>query len=227
MVKKIIILGTGGNCIDILDTIRDINAACRAATYECAGFLDDNKSTWRKDFYGLKVLGPLDSASSHKDCCFVNGIGSPHNFWQKKEIISKANIPDGRLETIIHPSACVSSMARLGHGTVVFQNVTIASNVQIGDHVIILPNSVISHDDIIGDYTCIAGGVCISGGVTIGHSSYLGTNSAIIGNITIGNYCLIGMGSVVLDSVDDNTVVVGNPARYLRKTVPAKTETKA
>ncbi|MBW1678166.1 MAG: acetyltransferase [Deltaproteobacteria bacterium] len=219
MVKKIIILGTGGNCIDILDIINDINAACRTTTYECAGFLDDNKSNWGKELYGVKVLGPLDSATSYKDCYFVNGIGNPFNFWKKKEIISKTNIPDERFETIIHPSACISSMSQLGHGTVVFQNVTITSNVQIGNHVIILPNCVISHDDIIGDYTCITGGVCISGGVTVGHSCYLGTNAAIIGNIKIGNYCLIGMGSVVLDSIDDNTVVTGNPARYLKKTI--------
>ena len=164
--------------------------------------------------------GRSNSAPRYPDHFFVNGIGSDRNFWKKKTIISKTNIPDERFETLIHPSAAVSSMARLGHGTVIFQNVTITSNVKIGKHVIILPNSVLSHDDVIGDYTCIAGGVCISGGVTVGHSCYLGTNSAIIGNVKIGNYCLVGMGSVVLESVDDNQVVVGNPARFLRTTMP-------
>ncbi len=227
MTKKIIILGTGGNCIDILDTINDMNVVDRATTYVCAGFLDDNKDNWGKEFRGVRVLGPLDSASSHQDCLFVNGIGSPLNFWMKKEIISITKIPDDRFETIIHPSASISSMARLGRGTVVFQNVTITSNVQVGNHVIILPNSVISHDDFIGDYTCVAGGVCISGNVTIGHSCYLGINSALKGNIKIGNDCLVGMGSVVIDSVADNSVVVGNPAKYLRKTIPEKKKTEA
>lgn len=227
MTKKIIILGTGGNCIDMLDTINDINVADRATTYECIGFLDDNKNNWDKELYGVKVLGPLDSASSYEECLFVNGIGSPFNFWMKKDIISKTKIPLDRFETIVHPSARVSSMARLGQGTVIFQNVTITSNVHVGNHVIVLPNSVISHDDVVGDYTCITGGVCISGGVTIGHSCYIGTNSAIIGNVTIGNCCLIGMGSVVLDSVADNMVVVGNPAKVLRKTIPEKHEPEA
>ncbi|MBM3275434.1 MAG: hypothetical protein FJZ00_09785, partial [Candidatus Sericytochromatia bacterium] len=94
-------------------------------------------------------------------------------------------------------------------------------------HVIILPNSIISHDDFVGDYTCITGGVCISGGVTVGHSCYLGTNSAIISNVQIGNYCLVGMGSVVLESVGDNSVVVGNPARFLRDTLPDPDEAEA
>jgi sugar O-acyltransferase (sialic acid O-acetyltransferase NeuD family) len=227
MTKKIIILGTGGNCIDILDTINDINAISRKPKYQCIGFLDDNENNWGREFYGVKVLGALDSASSYGECSFVNGIGSPFNFWRKKEIISKTQISYDRFETIIHPSASVSSMAYLGDGTVVLQHVTITSNVRIGNHVIILPNSVISHDDVIGDYTCITGGVCISGGVSIGHSCYLGTNSAIIGNIKIGDYCLVGMGSVVLDSIGDNTVVVGNPAQFLRKTIPEQRKNDA
>lgn len=220
MHKKIIILGTGGNCIDILDTLNTINASKHAGSYECVGFLDDNEQNWGKEYLGAPVLGALSSAPKYSDHFFVNGIGSHSNFWAKKTIIATTNIPLERFATIIHPSASVSSTARLGYGTVVFQNATITSNVTIGNHVIVLPNSVISHDDVIGDYTCITGGVCISGGVTIGHSCYLGTNCSIIGNIKIGNYCLVGMGSVVLNSLPDNQVVVGNPARFLRNTMP-------
>lgn len=219
MTKKILIFGTGGNCIDILDTINDINSSRQDHLYECIGFLDDDNQKWDKEFCGVKVLGPLASAGEYKDCFFVNGIGSTSNFWKKREFIAKTGICLERFETIIHPTAAVSRMVTLGYGTVVFQNVTITSNVKIGHHVIVLPNTVISHNDVIGDYTCIAGGVCISGGVEIGQSCYLGSNSSIMSNIQIGDYCLIGMGSVVLTDVPDNTVLVGNPATFLRKTL--------
>lgn len=218
-VKKIVILGTGGNSIDILDTINDINLQNSTCVYECIGFLDDNESVWGKTLYGVKVLGPLCSASKLKNCCFVNGIGAPSNFWQKDAIISKTGVDPEKFETIVHPSAAISRTARIGRGTVIFQNVTITSNVQIGDHVMILPNAVVSHDDIIGDYACITGGVCISGGVNVGRLCYLGTNSTIIGNIQIGDYSLVGMGSVLLESVPKNSVVVGNPAKFLRHTI--------
>lgn|SRR5690606_20579453 len=218
MVKKIVIFGTGGNCIDILDTIREINKV--EESYECIGFLDDNKEIWGKDIHGVPVLGPLVMAKELVDTCyFVNGIGSQKNFYKKKEIIAKSQVPLERYESIIHPTASVSDMAKIGKGVVILQNVTIASNVEIGNHVIILPNSVISHDDIIKDYTCITGGVCISGGVIVEESCYLGTNCSVIENIVIGKYSLIGMGSVVLDHVPENSVMVGCPAKLLRNTI--------
>lgn len=216
---KLIIFGIGGNCIDIIDTLNDINELEGKCVYECVGFLDDDRQSWGKEYYGAKVLGPLDSAPNYRDCRFVNGIGSPFNFWRKRDIISKSQIPLESFETIIHPSASVSKLSSLGFGTVILQNVSVTSNIIIGNHVIILPNSVISHDNIIGDYSCIAAGVCISSHVNVGESCYLGSNSTIIGNVSLGKHCLIGMGSVVLDDVARNSVVAGNPAKFIKETV--------
>lgn len=214
--KSIIILGTGGNCIDILDTLNSINDFQQKKIYDCLGFLDDDTSKWGNDIGRVKVLGPLSSAVDYKDAYFVNGIGSPGNFWKKKQIIAKTGLPLERFEKIIHPTASVSKMSSLGFGTVIFQNVTITSNAQVGPHVIVLPGTVISHDVVVGDYSCIAGCACISGGVKVGMSCYLGANCSIIGGIEIGDCSLIGMGSVVLENVPPNSVVVGNPARILR-----------
>src|SRR5262245_33778831 len=161
--KDIIILGTGGNCVDILDTIDAINRASRRMKYVCRGFLDDDAEKWGKEVCGVKVLGPLSSAQNSHHYCYVNGIGSPTNFWRKQVIITKANLPIERFETLIHPTASVSRLSTIGRGVVIFQQVTITSYTHIGDQVIVLPNTVISHDDVIADYTCIAGGVCISG----------------------------------------------------------------
>jgi sugar O-acyltransferase (sialic acid O-acetyltransferase NeuD family) len=217
--REIIILGTNGNCIDILDTICDINDSVGKTAYTCKGFLDDDEKKWGTALHGVTVLGPLQSAPTYDDRFFVNGIGSPTNFWRKQEIIGKTGLPIERFATIIHPTASVSRLSKIGRGVVIFQHVTITSNVRIGDHVIVLPNTVISHDDVIGDYTCIAGGVCISGGVEIGTSCYLGTNASVIANIKIGDHCLIGMGAVVVRDVSENVVVGGNPARVLRRTL--------
>lgn len=216
MTKRIVILGTGGNCIDILDTLLEINRVKNEQVYECVGFLDDNPAKLNQSFYDVKVLGNLQMSKELKDCSFIFGIGSTSNFWKRNDILSKLEIKDDRFETIIHPTASVSQWATIMQGTVVFQNAVVTSGVKIGKHVMILPNSIISHNDLIGDFTCIAGGVSISGNVKIGEGCYIGANASIKEGLEIGKHCLIGMGSVLLNNVSENSIMVGNPAKFLR-----------
>ena len=213
--KKIIILGTGGNSIDILDAINEINLISKK--YDCIGFLDDDISKKGNNIFGVEVLGSINDANKFSDTYFINGIGNSGNFINKQKIIKRSLVEPDRFETIIHPSSSVSSFSKIGKGSVIFQNVTVCSNVDIGAHVAVLPNSIISHDVKIRNYSTIAGGVCISGNSIIGESSYIGTNSSIRENLSIGNKCLIGMGSNILSNVDDSTVYFGNPAMLKKR----------
>jgi acetyltransferase-like isoleucine patch superfamily enzyme len=47
----------------------------------------------------------------------------------------------------------------------------------------------------------------------------IGTSATILCGVTIGENAVIGAGSVVTHDVRDNTIVVGNPARPIRKAV--------
>lgn len=214
---KLIILGTGGSSRDVLDAVVCINAVNPAAKYDCVGFLDDDESRWGKEIVGMPILGPLSSAPSYPDSLFINGIGSAANHKEKASIIARSRVPLERFATIIHPTAVVSPFARLSNGVVALQHVTVATGARVGAHVIILPSAVVSHDVVVGDFTCIASGVCIAGGVKVGRSCYLGTKSAIRENVRIGERCIVGMGSVVLRDVEDDCIVVGSPARVLRR----------
>ena len=51
----------------------------------------------------------------------------------------------------------------------------------------------------------------------IGNHVSLGANVTIIGGVHIGNNVVIGAGTVVVKDIPDNCVVVGNPARIIRK----------
>lgn len=53
--------------------------------------------------------------------------------------------------------------------------------------------------------------------VSIGNGSYIGINSVIVGNVTIGKHCVVGANSVVTKDVPDYCVVVGSPARIIKK----------
>lgn len=51
----------------------------------------------------------------------------------------------------------------------------------------------------------------------IGNNVLLGANSIIIGPIKIGNNVTVGAGAVVVKDVPDNTTVVGNPAKEIKR----------
>lgn len=58
----------------------------------------------------------------------------------------------------------------------------------------------------------------ISKPISIGNNVWLGGNVTILPGISIGNNVVVGAGSVVTKSFPDNVIIVGNPARILRKT---------
>lgn len=51
----------------------------------------------------------------------------------------------------------------------------------------------------------------------IGNNVYIGAGSIIIGKITIGDNAIIGAGAVVTKDIPNNSVVVGNPARIIKR----------
>jgi acetyltransferase-like isoleucine patch superfamily enzyme len=52
--------------------------------------------------------------------------------------------------------------------------------------------------------------------VSISDRAWIGFNSIILGGVTIGESAVVGCGSVVTKDVAPNTVVAGNPARFIR-----------
>jgi len=88
---------------------------------------------------------------------------------------------------------------RIGNGTKIDHHCHIGHNVQIGENCIITAK------------------VVIGGSTKIGNNVWIGPNSTILNKITIGNDVYIGAQTNVIKSVEEGVVVVGNPARILRK----------
>ncbi len=56
--------------------------------------------------------------------------------------------------------------------------------------------------------------------VRIGRNVWLGAGAIILPGVTVGDNSIVGAGSVVTRDVEENTIVVGNPAHVLRKITP-------
>lgn len=209
---ELVILGAGGNALDIIEIIEELNRIEKR--FEILGFLDDDEKIIGESFLGYKVLGRLlDSTLFNKNVCFILSIGSEKSFKVKNKIYNKLDLDVTRFPNIIHPNVIISNTSSLGYGNIVFPNSIIHSNVEIGNFNIFLSNTIINHDCNIGSFVTCASSVNFAGGVTIKDSCFIGMGSSFKNNLLIDEYTLIGMGSVVLSDSEKDDILIGNPAR--------------
>lgn len=128
----------------------------------------------------------------------------------------KANNPDIKFATAIHPSAVISPSAKIGEGTVVMAGAVINADAVIGNHCIVNTGATVDHDCKIGDYCHIAPGVNISGATHVGEGTWVGVGSCVIQCLNIGKNCMIGAGSVVVKDIPDNVTAFGCPAKVIK-----------
>lgn len=100
-----------------------------------------------------------------------------------------------------------------------YTSITCFSTVTIGDHTVIGPG--VGIFDFEHDYEDLhnIGAVGKVSPITIGKYCMIGANSVILSGVEIGDYSIVGAGSVVTKSFPAKSVIVGNPARLLKKRV--------
>lgn len=163
-------------------------------------FVDDNPDV--NEWSGRKVLHDAAGLSPMIVSIGLNQI--------RKKIVEGLTCEFG---TAIHPSAIVSSSARIGEGTVVMAGAVINADVVIGKHCIVNTGASIDHDCSLGDYVHITPKCAVSGGVTIGEGTWVGVGSCVKQCLKIGSWNMIGAGSVVVKDLPDGIVAYGNPCK--------------
>lgn len=123
---------------------------------------------------------------------------------------------------LIDPLSSVSPSAVVNGGAIIFPFVYVAHDAYIGENTILHAHSIIENDCVVGCHSFISLGAFVGAGTKVGNVTFVGPNATIRDKIEIGSYSIIGMGSVVLATVDDEVVMVGNPARIIRKNVNKK-----
>lgn len=142
-----------------------------------------------------------------------------------------------RSGTIVYETAEIGDRVRTGHNVLVREGSTVGDDslvgssskldgtVKIGKAVIIQSNAYLPHLTAIEDGVFIAPNVCFTNdpyplskrliGVTVEKDALVCANSTLLAGIRVAKGAVVGAGSVVTKDVAPETVVVGNPARFL------------
>jgi acetyltransferase-like isoleucine patch superfamily enzyme len=115
----------------------------------------------------------------------------------------------------------VQKNARVGNNCKISSHTFICEGVEIEDNVFI-GHGVMFINDIYPRATAPGGGLQTESDWTvvptlIKKGASVGSGTTILAKVTIGENAIVGAGSVVTKDVPANVIVVGNPARILRK----------
>ncbi len=141
-----------------------------------------------------------------------------------------------KLTKFINLYGCeIGDNSKIGAFVEIQKNARIGRNCKISSHTFICEGVVIEDDVFVGhNVTFIndlyprattAGGALQTeddwsvGTTLIKKGASIGSSSTLLCGITIGENAIVGAGSVVTKDVPPDTVVAGNPARFMRKLV--------
>ena len=211
MIKRILLVGGGGHCKSVLDSLLQINE------YSEMGIID--KQNIGDDILGVPIIGSDDDLSSlyaqgyQYAFVTIGSIGDPSLRIKLFSVLEEIGF---QIPNIIDPTAIISENIKVESGIFIGKNVIINAGSYIGKGSIINSGSVIEHDCVVNKFSHIAPGSVLCGEVQIGDNTHIGAKSVIKQKIKIGANTIIGIGSVVTKDIGANSVAYGNPCKEVK-----------
>lgn len=188
IIKKLLIIGSGGHGRCCLNIARDMNI------YDQIAFLDDNHI--HENINECEVIGTVDEMSSYYPEYSDIFIAVGNNKLRKKLSMQAKEI-GYYCPSLISPDSYISRYANINERTVVFPHSVIEANANVGEGCIISSNVTINHDAEIEDYCLIYSSTVIRPNTLIGSLSRIGSNCTIISGSKIKAGSDIREGSVI------------------------------
>ena len=211
--NPLLILGTGRLAIEIADLASEI------AGYQVVGFVEnEDRNRCAESLDGFPILWIDDIVELKDSHLAVCGLATTH----RKRFTDQIDRLGMRYATLVHPSARVSPSAALSEGYVVSAGVIIAAQVRLGRNIFVNRGALIGHHTAIGDLCTLGPGVNIAGSCEINEQVYFGSGAIVTDHIAIGRQSVIGPGALVTMAVPERVMMLGAPARIVKRDIDGK-----
>lgn len=205
-----LILGARSFSREVADLSRDL------PHLDLRGFVENlDRERCAQGIEGLPVYWVdelAELAATHRGIC---ALGSTHRIG----FIHQAARVGIEFISVVHPTARVSFSSTVGEGTIVCPGAQVASHGRVGRHALINRGALIGHNVVIGECVTVGPGANLGGFGQVGDRTYIGMGAVVLDRIVVGSAAVVGAGAVVTRDVPDNAMVVGVPARIVKRDV--------
>ena len=188
---------------------REAYDAALAAQVDIEAFLDDRLSG--TVVRGLPVRSPERAPSG---ASYLVGIADPTVRRRLSALLEARGL---RPVTLIHPRAIIGPDTTIGEGSLVLGGAHVSSSVRLGRHVQVHYNATVGHDAVLSDRVTVYPGANVSGSVLLEEDVTVVSNAVVLQGLKVGSGTFVGAGAVVTRDLEPGLVVVGAPARPLRR----------
>ena len=208
MSLPVVIVGAGGHAAVIADVL-----LCSGR--EVLGFTDADRTLHGNLICGLPVLGDDDVLDRYKADCLrlANGLGGTRGERLRREVQDRLQSRGWTFDGVRHPSAIVSSHAKVGPGVHLMAACVVQPGARIGTGCIVNTGAIVEHDADIGDFVHVAPGAVVCGNVRVGEGSHIGAGAVVRQGLQLGPGNIVGAGAVVVMDHSGPGTLVGVPAR--------------
>ena len=181
--------------------------------YDFVFFIDDFVE--ESDYYGTKRIH-YESCKDYlenEDAEFIVAVGEPS---VRKLLFDRIKISGYRIATLIDKTAIVSHSSTIKEGCIISSGAIVSTNAVINENCLVMFQAIVGHHANVGAGCVICPQATVGGFSNVGDETFLGLGSHMIQNANIGSRAVVGLGAMVFKNVEDDTVVIGNPARVTK-----------
>ncbi len=202
MAMRFLVIGVGGLAKEMTDLVV-------ALGHEVAAYYTEEAAVILHPMEGVTIINDIDDAQCDAALIAIGDTSARQRF--SDELAGRFKLP-----TLIHPTACVSSSARIGDGVLVMQNVVLNADADVGVGALLNVGCCVAHDCHVGAYSHLAPCTQMGGGSSVGTGVFCGTSAVVLPNVSVGSWSVCGAGAVVTSDIPERSLAIGVPARVVK-----------
>lgn len=207
--KKLLLIGGGGHCRSVLDSVRRIGA------WDEIGIIDNKQ---REAVSGIPIVGADEDMEALWTKGWREAFVSIGSIGIEDAVLRRMRYQDAKrigfsFPYIVDPTAVIAEDVNINEGVYVGKQAVINAGAHIEECAIINTGAVLEHGCQIGGFCHISTGAILCGSVCVGEQTHVGAGAVVRQGLTIGRNALIGIGSVVVKDIPDAVKAYGNPCK--------------